>query len=77
MRAKLNERIIIGAYDGRNGFNTSNTWLAKQTNRPIITYGNLMVKLFSLMRQEHGDVEVPELIDYHLANKTDNAVILV
>ncbi|VEU60518.1 putative hydrolase [Mycoplasmopsis bovigenitalium] len=77
MSAKANERIIIGAYDEEMVSIHQILDLAKQTNRPIITYGKTYGQLFSLMRQEHGDVEFPELIDYRLANKTDNAVILV
>lgn len=57
MRAKLNERIIIGAYDEEMVSIHQILDLAKQTNRPIITYGKTYGQLFSLMRQEHGDVE--------------------
>ncbi|WP_029608481.1 MBL fold metallo-hydrolase RNA specificity domain-containing protein [Mycoplasma simbae] len=77
LAASPNERIVIGAYDEEMVAIHQILDLAYQTNRPIVTYGKTYGQLFELMRKEHPKLNLPKLVDYKLANKNDNAVILV
>ncbi|MBU4689486.1 MBL fold metallo-hydrolase RNA specificity domain-containing protein [Mycoplasma zalophidermidis] len=77
MSAKENERIIIGAYDEEMVSIHQILELAIKTNRPIITYGKTYGQLFYLMQKENPNLKLPEQIDYKMANKSDNAVVLV
>ncbi|MBU4691603.1 ribonuclease J [Mycoplasma sp. ES3225-GEN-MYC] len=77
MSAKDNERIIIGAYDEEMVSIHQILELAMKTNRPIITYGKTYGQLFYLMQKENPNLKLPEQIDYKMANKSDNAVVLV
>ncbi|EGV00096.1 hydrolase [Mycoplasmopsis columbina SF7] len=77
LKAKENERIIIGAYDEEMAAIQQILDLAYQTNRPIVTYGKTYGQVFELIRRKYPDLKWPKLIDYKNANKTNNAVILV
>ncbi|QBF34873.1 ribonuclease J [Mycoplasmopsis phocirhinis] len=77
MSANPDERIIIGAYDEEMVAIHQILNMAYETNRPIVTYGKTYGQLFNLMKKEHPELPLPELIDYKVANKSNNAVVLV
>lgn len=77
LKAKPNERIIVGAYDEEMVAIHQILDLAVQTNRPVITYGKQYGQLFNIIKKAHPEMKWPELVDYRYANKTKNAVILV
>ncbi|VEU76993.1 MBL fold metallo-hydrolase RNA specificity domain-containing protein [Mycoplasmopsis columbina] len=77
LKAKENERIIIGAYDEEMAAIQQILDLAYQTSRPIVTYGKTYGQVFELIRRKYPDLKWPKLVDYKNANKTNNAVILV
>ncbi|MCT4469489.1 ribonuclease J [Mycoplasma sp. HS2188] len=77
MAANPNERIIIGAYDEEMVAIHQILDMAYETKRPIVTYGKTYWQLFNLMKKEHPELPLPELIDYKSVNKVDNAVVLV
>ncbi|WP_027120816.1 MBL fold metallo-hydrolase RNA specificity domain-containing protein [Mycoplasmopsis lipofaciens] len=77
LSAKADERIIIGAYDEEMVSIHQILELAYETNRPVITYGKTYGQIFNLIKKAHPELKLPELIDYKLANKTPNAVVLV
>lgn len=76
-KAKPNERIIVGAYDEEMVAINSILDLAKKHKRPVVAYGKTYGQLLYLIRKIHPKVEFPEIIDYKLSNKTNNAVILI
>ncbi|SGA02688.1 Ribonuclease J 2 [Mycoplasmopsis arginini] len=51
--------------------------LAKRYNRPVVTYGRNYSQLINLVAKISPDLQLPEFIDYRIANETKNAVILV
>lgn len=75
--AKANERIIVGAYDEEMVSIHQILDLARETNRPVVTYGKTYGQIFSLIEKAYPEMPLPKLIDYKTANKVKNAVILV
>lgn len=76
-KAKNNERIIVGAYDEEMFAIDGILKLASKYNRPVITYGKTYGQLIYLISKVNKNDVFPKFVDYKLANKTDNAVILV
>ncbi len=75
-KAKNNERIIVGAYD-EEMFNLQEVMeLAKEFNRPVISYGRAFDFLYSELK-DNSNVITPEFVDYQKINSTSNAVVLV
>lgn len=77
MKAKPNERIIVGAYDEEMVVINQILDLAREQNRPVITYGKTYGQFLYLIKKIHPKMQFPEIIDYKIANKTNNAVILI
>ncbi|WP_029512909.1 MBL fold metallo-hydrolase RNA specificity domain-containing protein [Mycoplasmopsis iners] len=77
LKAKPDERIIIGAYDEEMVSIQQILDLAYQTDRPVITYGKTYGQAFNLIQEKYPQLKLPKLIDYKNANKVSNAVILV
>ncbi|UUD35398.1 ribonuclease J [Mycoplasmopsis caviae] len=75
--AKDNERIIVGAYDEEMVAIHKILDLARETKRPVVTYGKTYGQIFYLIKKAHPELKLPDLIDYRSANKVKNAVILV
>lgn len=76
-RAKNNERIIVGAYDEEMYAISQILDLAKKYDRPIITYGKTYGQILEIIRIAHPSLDLPKIIDYKQANKTENAVVIV
>ncbi|WP_027334977.1 MBL fold metallo-hydrolase RNA specificity domain-containing protein [Mycoplasmopsis felifaucium] len=77
MAAKEDERIIVGAYDEEMFAINQILEFARQTKRPVITYGKTYGQVLEIIKKAKPDLPLPEVIDYKYANKTKNAVILV
>ncbi|MCV3753306.1 ribonuclease J [Mycoplasma enhydrae] len=73
----MNKRIIVGLYDEDMITAHEILVLAKRYNRPVITYGRNYSQLINLVIKINPELQLPEFIDYRLANETKNAVILV
>lgn len=75
-KAKDDERIIVGAYD-EEMYNLQEVMeLAKEFNRPVISYGRAFDFLYSELKNNPA-VITPEFGDYQKISSTDNAVVLV
>ncbi|WP_427867476.1 ribonuclease J [Mycoplasmopsis arginini] len=72
-----NKRIIVGLYDEDMITAHEVLVLAKRYNRPVVTYGRNYSQLINLVAKISPDLQLPEFIDYRIANETTNAVILV
>lgn len=72
-----NKRIIIGLYDEDMITAHEILVLAKRYNRPVVTYGRNYSQFINLVSKINPGLQLPEFIDYRLANETTNAVILV
>lgn len=70
-------RIILGAYDEEMYLLGEILELSIKHNRPVIIYGRNYSKLLDLSKRMNPEVPMPEFLDYKLANKTNNAVVLV
>ncbi|TCG10660.1 ribonuclease J [Mycoplasma todarodis] len=71
------QRIIVGAYDEEMYTLQEILDLAIEANRPVITYGRAYSTLIKTFVKQNPDAKLPKFIDYKLAEKTNNAVILV
>ncbi len=71
------KRIIVGAYDEEMYTLQEVLDLALETGRPIIPYGRAYYELIKQYQNIYPNQELPKIIDYKLAEKTNNAVILV
>ncbi|MBN4084191.1 ribonuclease J [Mycoplasma sp. CSL10166] len=80
-KSNSKSRIVIGAYSEDVATLQQVIELAKKYNRPIIPYGKNYADILFLTKQflEKGypEYQFPEILDYKLINKTDNAVVLV
>ncbi|MGX9388723.1 ribonuclease J [Mycoplasma sp. 327] len=72
-----NKRIIVGLYDEDMITAHEVLVLAKRYNRPVVTYGRNYSQFINLVSKINPDLQLPEFIDYRVANETKNAVILV
>ncbi|KUH47188.1 ribonuclease J [Mycoplasmopsis meleagridis] len=77
LKTKNNERIIIGAYDEEMVSIQQILDLTLETNRPLIIYGKTYNQLLNLIVKKYPQLKLPKIIDYRLANKTNNSVILI
>ncbi|QSF13398.1 ribonuclease J [Mycoplasma sp. Mirounga ES2805-ORL] len=77
LQTPKNERIIVGAYDEEMVSIEQILDLARETNRPVITYGKTYGQILQLIANNRPEFKLPVLEDYKNANKINNAVILV
>ncbi|TPE56708.1 ribonuclease J [[Mycoplasma] falconis] len=75
--AKENQRIIVGLYDEDMITAYEILILAKKYKKPVITYGRNYSQLISLVAKINPNLELPEFLDYRIANDVKNTVILV
>ncbi|AZZ65348.1 ribonuclease J [Metamycoplasma phocicerebrale] len=73
----MNKRIIVGLYDEDMITAHEVLVLAKRYNRPVITYGRNYSQFINLVAKINPDLQLPEFVDYRLANEQKNAVVLV
>ncbi|BAP39379.1 ribonuclease J [Metamycoplasma canadense] len=72
-----NKRIIVGLYDEDMITAHEILVLAKRYNRPVVTYGRNYSQFLNLILRINPDLQLPEFVDYRVANEIPNAVILV
>ncbi len=74
---KLDERIIVGAYDQEMSTLHQVLDMALKYNRDVVTYGRSYHQLLELLKESNPNLKLPKILDYKAISKHDNNIVII